>query len=134
MCQRTSHRIYQFILAKAFEVPRNFSRKVSLVRVWGGQPQLIMHTKSTASPCFFIFHYMLELRSKPSFLTFLERKVNPKNFPSNMPVYFLFFKAFSITLPMTTPIFICPMSFGCMPSTRQESRNSSPKSVSPSIK
>ena len=38
MCQRTSHRTHQFILAKAFEVPRNFSRKVSLVEVWGDAP------------------------------------------------------------------------------------------------
>ena len=43
--QRTSHLIHQFILAKAFEVPRNFSRKVSCVGVWGGQPQ---HSTLTA--------------------------------------------------------------------------------------
>ena len=31
---------HNFILAKAFEVPRNFSRKVSCVRVWGRSPNI----------------------------------------------------------------------------------------------
>ena len=30
---------------KAFEIPKDFSRKVSLIGVWGGQPQHSMHRK-----------------------------------------------------------------------------------------
>ena len=53
--KRTSHRIHHFIFAKAFEFPKDFSRKVLWSGSHGGQPQLIMHTKSTALPCFFIY-------------------------------------------------------------------------------
>ena len=42
--------------SEAFEVPRNFSRKVSLVRVWGGQPQLIMHAKKHGIAVLFTFN------------------------------------------------------------------------------
>ena len=52
---------------KAFEVPRNFSRKVSFVRVWGGQPQLIIHTKKRGNAAFFNYRNMLERRSKLCF-------------------------------------------------------------------
>jgi len=41
---------------KAFEIPKDFSRKVLCVRVWGEQPPTDNATqKSTALPCFFIF-------------------------------------------------------------------------------
>ena len=53
--KRTSHRLHHFIFAKAFEFPKDFSRKVLWSGSHGGQPQLIMHTKSTALPCFFIY-------------------------------------------------------------------------------
>ena len=33
--QRNSHWIYHFILAEAFEIPKDFSRKVLCVGVWG---------------------------------------------------------------------------------------------------
>ena len=52
--------IHLFILAKAFEVPRNFSQKVSCVRVWGRCPN-IQHTKKHGIAVLFIFHNMLEL-------------------------------------------------------------------------
>ena len=52
---------------KAFEVPRNFSRKVSCVGVWGGQPQHSMHTKKHGNAVLLFFYNVLELRSKPCF-------------------------------------------------------------------
>ena len=78
--QRTSHKTRHFILAKAFEFPKDFPRKV-LWSGFGRNPQLIMHTKSTALPCFFIFRDMLELRSKPCFKGLLKKSLeNPQNF------------------------------------------------------
>ena len=74
---------------KAFEIPKDFSRKVLCVRVWGGQPQHLTHTKSTAMPCFLFFHNMLELRSKPCFKGLFEKsplKIR-KNFMPTMPIY-----------------------------------------------
>ena len=37
---------------KTFEVPRDFSRKVPCVGVWGRRPNIQLYTKSTVSPCF----------------------------------------------------------------------------------
>ena len=45
---------HHFTLAKAFEVPRNFSRKVSCVGGWGGQPRLITNAKNADFSAFFI--------------------------------------------------------------------------------
>ena len=59
--------MHHFILVKAFEVPRNFSRKVSCVWVWGRQPQLITHTKNAVHTAFFNYRNMLERRSKLCF-------------------------------------------------------------------
>ncbi len=51
--QRIFHRIHHFILAKAFKIPKDFSRKVLCVRVWGGQPQHITKKiKKQGKPCF----------------------------------------------------------------------------------
>ena len=55
--QKLSYRIRHFILGKAFEIPKDFSRKVLCVRV----PRRIAltfnaHKKSTATPCFFIIY------------------------------------------------------------------------------
>ena len=33
--------IYIFYFGEAFEIPKDFSRKVLCVRVWGGQPNLL---------------------------------------------------------------------------------------------
>ena len=78
-------------LGEAFEIPKDFSRKVLCVRVWGGQPQLITHTKKHGNAVFFILgHYMLELRSKPCFKELFVKsplKIR-KNFPANIPIYF----------------------------------------------
>ncbi len=35
---RTFHRTYHFIWAEAFEIPKDFSRKVLCVGVWGDAP------------------------------------------------------------------------------------------------
>ncbi len=94
MGKRTSYRIHHFILSKAFEVPRNFSRKVSCVRVWGGQPQLTTNTKTRISPRFLYYRNILELRSKPPSLTFLIRKVSKRI--SHRPHNFILSKVFEI--------------------------------------
>ena len=51
--QKNFTSITPFYFGKAFEAPRNFSRKVFCVRVWGGQPQLIMLTKKHGIAVFF---------------------------------------------------------------------------------
>ena len=43
--KRISYRPHQFILAKAFEIPKDFSRKVLCVRVSRQTPQLIISPK-----------------------------------------------------------------------------------------
>jgi len=78
-----------FYFGKAFEVPRNFSRKVSCVKVWGGQPQHSIHVKNAEKSAFLFFHYMLELRSKPCFKVLLKKRLkNPQNFPSEYTTSF----------------------------------------------
>ena len=81
--------------SKVFEVPRDFSRKVPCVRVWGGQPQLITHTKSTAPPCFYLVIICWNWRSKPPSLTFLIRKVSKRISHRTTPLYFC--EAFEVT-------------------------------------
>ena len=71
---------------KLLSFQRTFHEK-SFGRGLGQMPQLTMHTKSTALPCFFIFSDMLELRSKPPSLTFLSEKSKQKNFPPTTPIY-----------------------------------------------
>ena len=39
--------IHHLILAKAFEIPKDFSRKVLWFGVWGGQPQLTTTIQKT---------------------------------------------------------------------------------------
>ena len=68
-------------MAKAFEIPKDFSRKV----LWSGfgadSPNLQYTQKSTAMPCFLFFHKQLELRSKPCFKALLKKHLkNPQNF------------------------------------------------------
>jgi len=46
------------------------------------------HKKTRFTPRFLICRDMLELRSKPPSLTFLERKVNQRTFTPNIPIYF----------------------------------------------
>ena len=73
--------IHHFILAKAFEIPRNFSRKVSCVRVWGRCPNIQYAQKSTAMPCFLFFIICWNCRSKPCFKELLKKLLkNPQNF------------------------------------------------------
>ena len=83
MAKELSHRIRPFTLAKAFEIPKDFSRKV----LWSGfgadSPNLQYTQKSTAMPCFLFFHKQLELRSKPCFKALLKKHLkNPQNFPT----------------------------------------------------
>ena len=55
----------------------------------GRKPQLIMHTRSTALPCFFIFCDMLELRSKPCFKGLLKKSLeNLQNFRTEYTTLF----------------------------------------------
>ena len=75
-------------LGEAFEVPRNFSRKVSCVGVWGRCPNIQCTRKKHGVAVLFIFHDMLELRSKPCFKGLLKKPLkNPQNFRSKTPLY-----------------------------------------------
>ena len=50
-------------LGKAFEIPKDFSRKVLCVRVWGGQPQLIILIQKTRlTPCFLLLKFLISHR------------------------------------------------------------------------
>ena len=77
---------------EAFEVPRNFSRKVSCVRVWGGQPRhLILMQKARQNRAFLYCRKKLELRSKLCFKRLFEKsplKIR-KNFAPNTSLYFV---------------------------------------------
>ena len=81
------------ILAKAFEVPRNFSRKVSCVRVWGGSPNIQCTQKARHCRAFLFFRNMLELRSKPCFkVLFVKSPLKiRKNFCEGLYNFSLFF-------------------------------------------
>ena len=82
VCQRTSHRIYHFILAKVFEIPKDFLQKV----LWSGfgaeATTFNAHTKSTALPCFFILsQYVRTAVRRPCFKGLLKKSLkNPQNF------------------------------------------------------
>ena len=68
---------------KAFEVPRDFSRKVPCVGVWGDAPTDNAHEKTRRNPRFLFCQDMLELRSKPCFKRLFVKsplKIR-KNFP-----------------------------------------------------
>ena len=67
--------------SEAFEVPRNFSRKVSCVGVWGGQPQHLMHTKKKKGAYKSAFTDRLRFSAEPPNLTFEYNadKVNKPN-------------------------------------------------------
>ena len=79
-----------FIFAKAFEVPRDFSRKVPWSGFGAEAPTYNAHTKSTAMPCFFNCRNMLELRSKPCFKGLFQKHLkNPKNFCPEYTASFL---------------------------------------------
>ena len=74
---------------EAFEVPRNFSRKVSCVGVWGDAPTDNARKKHGIAVLFTLEHYMLELRSKPCFKELLKKLLkNPQNFRTNTPLHF----------------------------------------------
>ena len=82
--------------SKVFEVPRDFSRKVPCVRVWGGQPQLITLTKKHGIAVLFNYRNVLELRSKPCFKRLFVKsplKIR-KNFAPITPPYF--YKVFEV--------------------------------------
>ena len=81
---------------KVFEVTRDFSRKVSCVRVWGGQPQLITLTKKHGIAVLFNYRNVLELRSKPCFKRLFVKsplKIR-KNLAPITPPYF--YKVFEV--------------------------------------
>ena len=90
---RTFAQKYRFILAKAFEVPRNFSRKVSCVRVWGGSPNIQCTQKARHCRAFLFFRNMLELRSKPCFKVLFVKSTLKirKNFRNGLYNFSLFF-------------------------------------------
>ena len=69
-----------FVLVKAFEIPKDFSRKVLCVRVWGGSPNLQRIRKKHGIAAFFNLSRYVGTAFQTSFLTFLSEKGKPKNF------------------------------------------------------
>ena len=82
VCQRTSHQPHHFILSEAFEVPRNFSRKVSCVRVWGRSPNIQYPQKNAEKSAFFILSSTVGTAVRePCFKELLKKLLkNPQNF------------------------------------------------------
>ena len=79
--QRTSHRIHHFTLAKLLKFQETFLEKF-LVSGFGAEATTDNeHKKTRRRRVFYFFRNVLELRSKPLFLTFLLEKGKPKNFP-----------------------------------------------------
>ena len=92
VCQRTSHRMYHFILAKAFEDPQETFPEKFLVSGFGAEATTFnAHTKSTAIPCFFIYQNMSELRSKPCFKGLFVK--SPLKIRKNFPTFSHFIRA-----------------------------------------
>ena len=69
---------HHFILAKLLKFQETFLEKFLASGFGADAPTDNATQKSTAMPCFLICQNMLELRSKPPFLTFLERKVSQR--------------------------------------------------------
>ena len=66
---------------EAFEVPRNFSRKVSCVGVPRRKPQHLTHTKNAVYTAFLFCHNVLELRSKPCFKRLFQKPLKNPHTP-----------------------------------------------------
>ena len=77
--QRTSHRIYHFILVKFLRFQGTFYKK-SFGQGLGQKPQLIMLKKTRQCRVFLIAIICWNCCSKPPFLTFLIRKVSQRIF------------------------------------------------------
>ena len=90
VCQRTSHQTHYFILSEAFEIPKDFSRKVLCVGVWGRQPPTDnAHKKTRRRRVFYFFVNSWNCRSKPCFKVLLKKHLkNPQNFPTDYTTSF----------------------------------------------
>ena len=81
---------HHFILAKAFEVPRNFSRKVSCVGVGGRCPDIRRTQKTRRNPRFYFFVICWNCVMGPCFKGLFVKsplKIR-KNFPSKTSLHF----------------------------------------------
>ena len=78
MCQRTFAQNAPIYFGESFWDSKGLFSKSPLVGVWGDAPTFNAYTKNAAMPRFLICQNMLELRSKPPFLTFLIRKVSQR--------------------------------------------------------
>ena len=74
---------------KAFEIPKDFSRKVLCVGVWGRRPNIQYTQKARQCRAFLFFRYVLELRSKPCFKGIFVKI--PKNFRNEISGILNFF-------------------------------------------
>ena len=81
---------HHFILAKLLKFQETFLEKFLASGFGADAPTDNATQKSTAMPCFLICQNMLELRSKPPFLTFLERKVSQRT--SHRTYHFVWIK------------------------------------------
>ena len=77
-------------LGEAFEVPRNFSRKVSCVGVWGRSPNIQCAQKNAEKSAFFILSSTVGTAVRePCFKELLKKLLkNPKNFCTNHTTLF----------------------------------------------
>ena len=74
---------------EAFEVPRDFSRKVLCVGVGGRRPNIQCLHKKRGIAAFFYCRQQLELRSKPCFKVLLKKRLkNPQNFCTDYTTLF----------------------------------------------
>ena len=66
---------------EAFEIPKDFSRKVLCVGVGADAPTFSAYTKNAALPRFFNCRQQLELRSKPCFKVLLKKRLKNPHTP-----------------------------------------------------
>ena len=107
VCQRTSHRMYHFILAKAFEDSQETFPEKFLVSGFGAEATTFnAHTKSTALPCFFILsQYVRTAVRGPCFKGLLPK--SPLKIRKNFPVVVTLYsgKDFKVLTPRKHTLF-----------------------------
>ena len=65
--------IYIFYFGEAFEIPKDFSRKVLCVRVWGGQPNLLFFRRKVGKRTSPRLHHFILAKLLKFQETFLEK-------------------------------------------------------------
>ena len=97
-------------LGEAFEIPKDFSRKVLCVRVWGGSPNIQCTQKARQCRAFLFCQNVLERRSKPCFKGLLKKSLkNPQNFHTGYTTLFRRKRFFCLFLNFSC--FLFPFGF-----------------------